>query len=238
MAVVENEMFQRRFDKVNGIIEKHGGKVSNLIAILQEIQAEYRYLPEEVLTYVATALGIPPATVYGVATFYAQFSLKPKGKYIIKVCDGTACHVRGSEKLRYVVREKLGLDDSKDTTDDLKFTLETVSCIGACGLAPVVTVNDHEVYGQLTPEALSIILDQLVAKEKPGHGTSGADPDAGADATQAVGAAVPKDAQRAGDKQAEEGSTAEVRDGARDHARDRAVEEQGTSHEAGRRPGF
>ena len=182
MAVVGNEIFQRRFDKVNSIVEKHGGKVSNLIAILQEIQAEYRYLPEEVLTYVATALGISPATVYGVATFYAQFSLKPKGKYIIKVCDGTACHVRGSEKLRYVVREKLGLDDSKDTTDDLKFTLETVSCIGACGLAPVVTVNDREVYGQLTPEALSIILDQLVAKEKSGDGTSGANSDADANA--------------------------------------------------------
>jgi len=82
------------------------------------------------------------------------------------VCDGTACHVRHSEKLRYLVREKLGLDDSKDTTDDLGFTLETVSCIGACGLAPVVTVNDDEVYGQMTPEALAIVLDQLIAKER------------------------------------------------------------------------
>jgi len=182
MPAAQKEAFQRKFDKVNSIIERHGGKVSNLIAILQEIQSEYRYLPEEVLTYVATALGIPPATVYGVATFYAQFSLKPKGKYVIKVCDGTACHVRGSEKLRYVIREKLGLDESKDTTDDLKFTVETVSCIGACGLAPVVMVNDRDVYGQLTPEALSIVLDQLIAKEKTsdaggdgpaGHGTAG-----------------------------------------------------------------
>lgn len=160
------QVFQRKFDKVNSIVDKHERKVSNLIAILQEIQAEYRYLPEEVLTYVATALGIPPATVYGVATFYTQFSMKPKGKYIVKVCDGTACHVRHSEKLRYLVREKLGLDDSKDTTDDLGFTLETVSCIGACGLAPVVTVNDDEVYGQMTPEALAIVLDQLIAKER------------------------------------------------------------------------
>jgi NADH-quinone oxidoreductase subunit E len=182
MAVAESQVFQRKFDKVNAIIERHGGKVSNLIAILQEIQSEYRYLPEEVLTYVATALGIPPATVYGVATFYAQFSLKPKGKYVIKVCDGTACHVRGSERLRYVVREKLGLDDSKDTTDDLKFTLETVSCIGACGLAPVVTVNDRDVHGQLTPEALSIILDQLIAKEKAGDVTR--DGSGGDDATR------------------------------------------------------
>jgi len=159
------QVFQRKFDKVNSIVDKHERKVSNLIAILQEIQTEYRYLPEEVLTYVATALGIPPATVYGVATFYTQFSMKPKGKYIIKVCDGTACHVRHSEKLRYLVREKLGLDDGKDTTDDLRFTLETVSCIGACGLAPVVTVNDDEVYGQMTPEALAIILDQLISEE-------------------------------------------------------------------------
>ncbi len=162
---IEHE-FQRKFEKVNSIVDKHERKVSNLIAILQEIQTEYRYLPEEVLTYVATALGISPATVCGVATFYTQFSMKPKGKYIIKVCDGTACHVRHSEKLRYLVREKLGLDDSKDTTDDLGFTLETVSCIGACGLAPVVTINDHDVHGQMTPDALAIVLDQLIARER------------------------------------------------------------------------
>ena len=160
------QTFERKFDKVNSIVDKHERKVSNLIAILQEIQGEYRYLPEEVLMYVATTLGISPATVNGVATFYTQFSMKPKGKYVIKVCDGTACHVRHSEKLRYLVRDKLGLDDSKDTTDDMRFTLETVSCIGACGLAPVVTVNDDKVYGQMTPEALSIVLDQLIAEER------------------------------------------------------------------------
>ncbi|MEW6724447.1 MAG: NAD(P)H-dependent oxidoreductase subunit E [Bacillota bacterium] len=156
---------KRSFARINQIIEKHEGKVSNLIAILQGVQEEYRYLPEEVLTYIATALDLSPATVYGVATFYTQFSLRPKGKYVIKICDGTACHVRGSDKIRYLIRDKLGLGDKKDTTDDLRFTVETVSCIGACGLAPVVTVNDEEVHGQVTPEAMEIVLEQLLQKE-------------------------------------------------------------------------
>lgn len=161
-------MSARQFHKVNEIIARHGGQVSQLIAILQEIQAEYRYLPEEVLAYVATALGVSPATVYGVATFYAQFSLKPKGKYVIKVCEGTACHVRGSEKLKYRIEEKLGLGNGKDTTDDLQFTLESVSCLGACGLAPVVTINDEEVHGQMTPEALDIVIEQLIKRARGG----------------------------------------------------------------------
>jgi len=171
------QVFERKFDKVNYILDKHERKVSNLIAILQEIQAEYRYLPEEVLTYVATALGIPRATVYGVATFYTQFSMKPKGKYVIKVCDGTACHVRHSEKLSDLIREKLDLNDAKDTTDDLLFTFETVSCIGACGLAPVVTINDDDVYGQMTPEALSIVLDQLLSEESSEEGMEAVETD-------------------------------------------------------------
>ena len=182
------QVFERKFDKVNYILDKHERKVSNLIAILQEIQAEYRYLPEEVLTYVATALGIPRATVYGVATFYTQFSMKPKGKYVIKVCDGTACHVRHSEKLSDLIREKLDLNDAKDTTDDLLFTFETVSCIGACGLAPVVTINDDDVYGQMTPEALSIVLDQLLSERVRGrHGRAETDGDCSANNGQAYG---------------------------------------------------
>lgn len=160
---------ERKFDKVNEIVERNGRDTSRLISILQEIQEEYRYLPEEVLTYVATALGISPATVYGVATFYAQFSLVPKGKYVIKVCNGTACHVRGSEKLIDVIRRKLGLSEKKKTTDDLRFTLETVSCIGACGLAPVMTINDTEVHGQMTPEAVEIVLDELMKREGEGE---------------------------------------------------------------------
>lgn len=154
---------QRKFKNLNAILDKYENKSSNLVPVLQEVQEEYRYLPEEVLSYIATALGIPASTVFGVATFYAQFSLNPKGKIVIRVCDGTACHVRGSEKIRDIVREKLGLREGKDTTDDLQFTIETVSCIGACGLSPVVTI-DGDVHGQLTPEAITIIMDQLLAK--------------------------------------------------------------------------
>lgn len=155
---------QRKFQKVNETIQKYHGKKSALIAILQEIQEEYRYLPEEILTYVATAMDLSPATVFGVATFYAQFSLEPKGKYIIKVCDGTACHVRGSSPIYTAIRKKVGLTDKKRTTDDLNFTVETVSCLGACGLAPVVTIND-KVYGQMTPEGMEIIIDKLMGEE-------------------------------------------------------------------------
>jgi len=155
---------ERSFTKLNDIINHWGGKVSNLIPILQDVQKEYRYLPEEVLTYVATALAIPPASVYGVATFYAQFSLQPKGKYIIKVCDGTACHVRGSAEVKCIVRKHLGLAEDASTTDDLSFTVEEVACLGCCGLAPVMTINDDEVHGQLTPEVLKLVLDDLLKR--------------------------------------------------------------------------
>lgn len=156
----------RKFQKVNEILKKHGFETSNLISILQEIQAEYRYLPEEVLTYVATVLDVSPSAVFGVATFYAQFSLVPKGKYVIKICDGTACHVRGSEKVNYAIRKKLDLKDGENTTEDFGFTVETVSCIGACGLAPVMTINDTEVHGELTPESASLIIENLMKKER------------------------------------------------------------------------
>jgi NADH-quinone oxidoreductase subunit E len=155
---------RRRFEKVNAIIEQHGTESSALIPILQEVQEEYRYLPEEILTYVATAMGISPATVYGVATFYAQFSLEPKGKYVIKLCDGTACHVRGSNPVKEAVRKRIGLKNDQTTTSDLRFTVETVSCLGACGLAPVVMIND-QIYGQMTPEGINIIIDKILEEE-------------------------------------------------------------------------
>ena len=154
----------RSFEKVNEIIERHGKNQAALIPILQEVQEVYRYLPEEILTYVATALSLAPATVYGVATFYAQFSLEPKGKYVIKICDGTACHVRGSDPVKEEIKKRVGLKDNKNATDDLRFTVETVSCLGACGLAPVVMIND-QIYGQMTPEAIDIIIDKILAEE-------------------------------------------------------------------------
>src|SRR5690554_8205155 len=97
--------YQRKFEKVNEIIQRLGRSRSVLIQILQEVQKEYRYLPEEILTYIATAMGLSPASVYGVATFYAQFSTTPKGKYVIKICDGTACHVRGADPVKEAIRK-------------------------------------------------------------------------------------------------------------------------------------
>lgn len=160
----EKTVPRRKFEKVNEIIARHGKSQSALIPILQEVQNEYRYLPEEILTYIAMVMDLSPATVYGVATFYAQFSLEAKGKFVIKLCDGTACHVRGSESVKNAIRKRIGLTGSKQTTEDMRFTLETVSCLGACGLAPVVMIND-QIYGQMTPDAINIIIDKILEEE-------------------------------------------------------------------------
>ncbi|MBL1211733.1 MAG: NAD(P)H-dependent oxidoreductase subunit E [Ignavibacteriae bacterium] len=154
----------RKFDKVCSILEEHSYDPNKLITILQAIQTEYRYLPEKILSFVATSLHISPAKVYGVATFYSHFALKPKGKYIIKVCAGTACHVKDSELLVHTVREKLGLNKGEDTTPDMLFTIETVSCLGACGLAPVVVVNE-EVFSFMTKEKTRKLIDEIIHKE-------------------------------------------------------------------------
>ncbi len=155
----------RKFQKVGEILESYHHEASNLIAILQKVQEEYRYLPEEVLLYIAEMLGIPPARIYGVATFYSHFTLQPKGKYLIRLCDGTACHVKRSTGILEKLREKLGLSEVKITTDDMLFTVETVSCLGACGLAPVLVVNG-DIYGQMTPEKSVELLETLIAKEE------------------------------------------------------------------------
>ncbi len=155
----------RQFLKVNEILQRFDRNPRRLIAILQAVQDEYRYLPEPVLNYLATSLGIPRARVYGVVTFYAHFSLQPKGKYIIRICDGTACHVNNSQALLDLVRDKLGIDEEKPTSEDMLFTLERVSCIGACGLAPVAVVADR-VYGQLGVQKLGEVLEEMVRAEK------------------------------------------------------------------------
>jgi len=154
----------RNFEKVNAILENYQNNPDSLISVLQAIQDEYRYLPEEILAYVATAMGVSSSRVYGVATFYENFSLHPKGKYVIKVCDGTACHVRKSQTLIDTVRTQLGLKEGSDTTEDMLFTLEVVSCLGACGLAPVLLVNE-KVYGKVTSEEMKRILDEYRGKE-------------------------------------------------------------------------
>jgi NADH-quinone oxidoreductase subunit E len=154
----------RRFEAVVSILDRFKRDPARLIPILQAVQGEFRYLPEEILTYVAVALDLSPAKVYGVATFYGHFSLEAKGKYVIKVCDGTACHVKGSSPLVAALREELGLDAKRKTTPDLLFTLETVSCLGACGLAPVLVVNE-EVHGLATPETARGIVRAIHRKE-------------------------------------------------------------------------
>ena len=152
--------------KLDEIINSYECKKSNLIAILQKVQEVYRYLPEEAMIYIGTKIeGLSPATVYGVATFYAQFSLEPKGKFEIKVCDGTACHVRGSMPVLNAIKARLDLKDGKMTTDDGLFSLETVSCLGACGLAPVVVING-KVYPQMTSDAITIVLDTLLKEDR------------------------------------------------------------------------
>lgn len=151
---------QSYYKKADEIIEYYGRKAGSLIPIMQDIQAEYRYLPGELLTYVAAEIGITEAKAYSVATFYENFSFEPKGKYIIKVCDGTACHVRKSMPVKEAMMKELGLSHKKHTTDDMLFTVETVSCLGACGLAPTCTVND-EVHPKMTPEGAVELIQKL-----------------------------------------------------------------------------
>ncbi|MCL2039945.1 MAG: NAD(P)H-dependent oxidoreductase subunit E [Bacteroidetes bacterium] len=154
----------RQFQKVCDILEIYNYNPNKLVTILQEVQYEYRYLPEDILTFVASSLDISPAKVYGVATFYSHFTLVPKGKYIIKVCDGTACHVKKSTAIIEALQTKLGLNNKKNTTDDLLITLEVVSCLGACGIAPIVVIND-EVYSSMNPEATEKLIDSIISVE-------------------------------------------------------------------------
>lgn len=148
------------YSKLDTILENHEYKTNRIIAILQDTQEIYRYLPKEIFTYFSEKLGISRAKIYSIASFYENFSLEPKGKYIIKICDGTACHVRKSIPILDKLRKELGLSEEKTTTDDLMFTVETVSCLGACGLAPAITVND-KVHGVMTPEKVMEILNML-----------------------------------------------------------------------------
>lgn len=148
------------FKEIDAILEKYRYEQSSIIAILQDTQAKYRYLPKAVFPYLSEKLGISTAKIYSVATFYENFSLEPKGKYIIKICDGTACHVRKSIPILDRLRKDLGLSETKETTDDLMFTVQTVSCLGACGLAPVLTVNE-KVYAAMTPDKATELLAKL-----------------------------------------------------------------------------
>lgn len=151
----------RRNHQLDEILSSHDYDSSSVIAVMQDIQKKYRYLPEDALTYIAGKLKLSEAKIYGVATFYENFSLEPKGRYVIKVCDGTACHVRKSIPILEEFRNILGLSETKHNSDDMLFTLETVSCLGACGLAPVCTVND-KVHAAMTPEKARELIKELM----------------------------------------------------------------------------
>lgn len=163
-AIAQSSAMIRKFEKVCMILDAYKRDASKLIPILQAIQEEYRYLPEEVLTFVATSLKLSPARVYGVATFYAHFALEPKGKYLIRLCDGTACHVKQSLPILEAIRAKLGLTGDRKTTPDMLFTVETVSCLGACGLAPVVVINE-DVHGQMSPAKAVALVEEILKNE-------------------------------------------------------------------------
>ena len=148
------------FKLIDSILEEHDCDKAKGIAIMQDIQKEYRYLPEETLKYVADKIGISYAKVYGIATFYENFSLEGKGKYVIKCCNGTACHVRKSDDVQKALWDATGMKPGQHTSEDGMFTIERVSCLGACGLAPVCTVND-EVHPSMTPEKMRTLIAQL-----------------------------------------------------------------------------
>ena len=151
-------------ERTAGIVRAHGCDSAQLIAILQDIQAAENYLSEANMTLVADMLSISVSRVYSVATFYENFSLEPKGKHIIKVCAGTACHVRKSQPIYDAIYEYLGLHGKHKTADDGMFTLETVACLGACGLAPVMTV-DGEVHAKMTPTSALELLERIRKEE-------------------------------------------------------------------------
>ena len=144
-------------------VARYGGDPTNLITVLQEAQEIYGYLPKDVLYYVAEKVGVTPADAMGVATFYAQFRLEPIGKYLIMSCQGTACHVNGSERISSVISEYLGIQNGQTTEDGL-FTLEEVACLGCCSLAPVIMING-EAYGNLTPDSVTAVLKGIQKKE-------------------------------------------------------------------------
>ena len=143
---------------VNKVLEKHHADKALLVDILQDVQASIGYLPQDALEAVAAGVGVPQSRVYSVATFYKAFSLTPRGRNVINVCLGTACHVRGSDKVLSSIELQLGIKKG-ETTPDLKFTLETVNCVGACALGPVVIVGE-DYHGEMTPEGVINVLKQ------------------------------------------------------------------------------
>lgn len=150
--------------KAETILLRYNLKRDSIVQILQEVQEQYKYLPADVLNYISKRLKIPLSEIYGLATFYTAFSLEPRGKHLITICMGTACHVRGAPDVLDRIEERLGIN-AGSTTEDKQFTLETVNCLGACALAPVVVI-DGEYYGQTTVNKVDKLLDQYNEKKE------------------------------------------------------------------------
>ena len=153
---IETEVDYMELDTI--IEDEFGNDKENLIMILQAIQRKYNYLPQPALHYLSAKIGIPYSKIYGVATFYSTFSLEPRGRNIISICLGTACHVRGGERVRERLQESLDISDGQ-TTEDQRFTLESVRCIGCCSLGPVVKINE-DTHGRISSDEVDRILDQ------------------------------------------------------------------------------
>jgi NADH-quinone oxidoreductase subunit E len=145
-------------ERIDKIVERFKGVKGATIPLLQEIQEVEGYLPRETISYIAEATGLRVADLYGVATFYSMFRLKPQGRHLIRICKGTACHVSGTETIYHAIQSHLGLTELEDTTDDGKYTLMEVACLGCCSLAPVIMI-DEDTHGKLTPDSVGAILD-------------------------------------------------------------------------------
>lgn len=145
-------------DRLREVLSSYRGKRGELVPILQEVQAKFGYLPQRVMLEIATLTGVPESEVFAIATFYNQFSLTPRGKYIVKVCLGTACHIRGGPRILDAVESELDINLG-GTTEDNKFSLERVACVGSCGLAPIVMVGE-KVYGKMTTKKVKGVLER------------------------------------------------------------------------------
>jgi len=148
------------FGRLEGILAMYRGKKGSLIPLLQAAQNELGYLSQDCMKYIAEAIDVPAAEIFGVATFYSMFRLKPQGKHIIRVCKGTACHVSDADGIKAALVEALQLPKDENTTSDMLFTLMEVACLGCCSLAPVIMIDD-QTYGKLIPEAIPGILDKF-----------------------------------------------------------------------------
>jgi len=148
-------------DKADAVIDKYIDMPGNLMPVLQAVQDAYGYIPQNVADHIAERLNVYPSQIYGVLTFYAQFHLKPRGRFIIRVCMGTACHVQGAERIKETFYERIGIGHA-ETTEDRRFTFETVACLGACGMAPLAMVND-DTYGKMTVQKVDGIIEKYSA---------------------------------------------------------------------------